>query len=219
MLRLAMKAKQSGFTLVEAMFVLVIAAILLSVAAPSFRDFIRNSRITGKANDLLVGLNLARSEAIKRHAPVVVCATDDASAAAPTCDAGADFSQWIVFVDDDGDSGVASGNEGNGTYEPGSDEVLLSRSSGTIPSISTTPSAGVADGNDFRYVQFGLDGFQQRGDASAPTDVSVIMCDDRGNVAASGADASAARALFISRTGRAEVSRSVTRITAAGGCP
>jgi prepilin-type N-terminal cleavage/methylation domain-containing protein len=214
-----MKARQTGFTLLEVMIVIALLAVLVGIGAPSFGDFLRNSRITGKANDLLAGLSLARTEAIKRHAPVSVCATDDASAATPTCDAAADFSQWIAFVDDDGDPDAVSGDEGNGTFEPGSDEILLTRSSGTIASITTTPSAAVADGDDIRYVQFGLDGFQRRGDGSAPTDLSVLMCDDRGNKAISGADTSAARALFISRTGRAEVSRSVTRITAAGGCP
>ena len=70
-----MKAKSAGFTLLEIMLVIALLAILLGLGAPSFTEFMRNSRITGKANDLLAGLNLARTEAIKRHVPVTVCAT------------------------------------------------------------------------------------------------------------------------------------------------
>ena len=203
-----MKAKSAGFTLLEIMLVIALLAILLGLAAPSFSDFVRNSRITGKANDLLAALNLARTEAIKRHVPVTVCATDDATAVAPECDADADFSQWIVFVDDDGNPVAASGDEGNGTFEPDSDEILLRRSSESIESITTLPSEDVAG-----YVQFGQDGFQRRDGGAAPTDLAVLMCDDRGNKAISGSDISAARAMFITRTGRAEVSRSLERIT------
>ena len=204
-----MKAKSAGFTLLEIMLVIALLAILLGLGAPSFTEFMRNSRITGKANDLLAGLHLARTEAIKRHVPVTVCATDDASAVDPECDADADFSEWIVFVDDDGNPAAASGDEGSGTFESGSGETLLLRSSDSIASITTLPSEDVEG-----YVQFGLDGFQRRDGGAAPTDLAVLMCDERGNTAISGPNISAARAMFITRTGRSEVSRSVDRITA-----
>jgi type IV fimbrial biogenesis protein FimT len=202
-----MKAKSAGFTLLEIMLVIALLAVLLGLAAPSFSDFVRNSRMTSKANDLLAALNLARTEAIKRHVPVTVCATADAAAVAPECDADADFSQWIVFVDDDGDPDDAVVDEGNGTFETDSDEILLLRSSDSIATITTLPSEDVEG-----YVQFGQDGFQRRDGGAAPTDLAVLMCDDRGNNAVSGADISAARAMFITRTGRAEVSRSVDRV-------
>lgn len=203
-----MKARSAGFTLLEIMLVIALVAILLGLGAPSFAEFMRNSRITGKANDLLAALNLARTEAIKRHVPVTVCASDDARAATPACDADADFGEWIVFVDDDGNAAAASGDEGSGTFEPASGETLLMRSSDAVASISTIPS-DAAEG----YVQYGLDGFQRREDGSAPTDLVILMCDERGNKATSGPDISAARAMFIVRTGRAEVSRSVERIS------
>lgn len=62
--------KQSGFTLVELMFTVVVAAILLAVGIPSFRTIILNSRLTTAASSFIVDANLARSEAIKRGAPV-----------------------------------------------------------------------------------------------------------------------------------------------------
>jgi len=208
-----MKAKSAGFTLLEIMIVIALLAVLIGLAAPSFGDFIRNSRLTGKANDMLAGLNLARTEAIKRHVPVTVCATDDVEAVTPECDADADFGQWIVFVDDGSDPDDPADpldpivDPANGTFEPGAGEVLLLRSSPSIASIATLPSADVEG-----YVQYGLDGFQRRDGGAAPTDLTILMCDDRGNKAVSGPDISAARAVFVSRTGRAEVSRSVDRI-------
>ncbi len=60
----------SGFTLLELMVVVVIAGILLAIGVPAMGNFIRNSRMTAAANDLMGTLHYARSEAIKRRAPV-----------------------------------------------------------------------------------------------------------------------------------------------------
>jgi type IV fimbrial biogenesis protein FimT len=49
MLRRAMKAKQTGFTLIELMFTIIVLAVLLGLAVPNFRDFLRNSRLTTTA--------------------------------------------------------------------------------------------------------------------------------------------------------------------------
>ena len=213
MIRAAMKAKARGFTLLELMITIALVAILLGIGAPSFAEFIRNSRITSKANDLLAAMHLARTESIKRRAPVTVCGSSNSDAAAPACDT-ASFDEWIVFVDDDGDPDVATGQEGNGTYEPGSGEILLLRSAPARDDISTFPSDDVGG-----YVQFGLDGFQRRAGGVAPTDLDIRLCHDaKGNVITSGADDSAARALLVTRTGRPEITRSFARIDGLGGC-
>ena len=52
---------QSGFSLIELTFVVVIAGLLLAIGIPNFRDFIRNSRNAAESNDLLTGINVARS--------------------------------------------------------------------------------------------------------------------------------------------------------------
>lgn len=67
----------SGFTLIELMVTIAIAAILAAIAAPSFSELIKSDRITAQANDLYSQLLFARSEAIKRGYPVIVCASDD----------------------------------------------------------------------------------------------------------------------------------------------
>jgi type IV fimbrial biogenesis protein FimT len=211
MLAPAMKAKHAGFTLIEMMVAVLLAAILLGIGAPSFVDFLRNARLTSASNGLLGAVHLARTEAIKRRAPVTVCASSDPTKATPSCDDKGDFSGWLVFVDDDGDPDVGSGKEGNGTFEPGTgDEVLIRTSGRPADGVTVIPSAV--------YLQFGENGFQSRPGGAAPADVNVRFCDKRGS-AAIGDSGSAARLLEVSRTGRPQVSRDTTAIKALGGCP
>lgn len=62
--------KEDGFTLIELMVTLVIAAIVLGLGVPSFSNLIKNNRLTAAANDYIAAVNLARSEAIHRGARV-----------------------------------------------------------------------------------------------------------------------------------------------------
>jgi type IV fimbrial biogenesis protein FimT len=62
-----------AFTLIELMVTLAILAILLGIAAPSFREAIQNSRTQTITNSLVSALQFARSEAIKRGTGVDIC--------------------------------------------------------------------------------------------------------------------------------------------------
>jgi type IV fimbrial biogenesis protein FimT len=87
--------KAGGFTLVELMVTLLVVAILLGIAVPSFRDAALSSRLTGYANDLVASVQLARSEAIKRNLTVTLCASVNGS----TCAAGVGWEVgWIVLA-------------------------------------------------------------------------------------------------------------------------
>jgi type IV fimbrial biogenesis protein FimT len=57
----------SGFTLIEAMVVVALLAIVGTLAAPSFRAFIGTMNAKSAAFDLINDLSMARSEAIKSN--------------------------------------------------------------------------------------------------------------------------------------------------------
>ena len=86
-----------GFTLVEMMVTMLILAIVIGFAVPTFRDAALSSRLTGHANDLLASVQIARSEAIKRNAVVTLCISTDGS----TCAGEGGWEQgWIVLTND-----------------------------------------------------------------------------------------------------------------------
>lgn len=61
-----------GFTLIEALVVLSIAAIVLAIGAPNLSFLIGSIRARSATFDLVSDLTLARSEAIKRNQAVTV---------------------------------------------------------------------------------------------------------------------------------------------------
>lgn len=67
--------RSDGFTLVELMVTLAVAAILLGIAVPSFRDMLERNRIAAQSNELLGGLQTARSEAIRKNATHRFCSS------------------------------------------------------------------------------------------------------------------------------------------------
>lgn len=72
-----------GFTVIELMVTLAVAAILLAIAIPSFNYLMVSSKLTTTANAYVYALNIARSEAIKRNADVTVATTGAVTMPAP----------------------------------------------------------------------------------------------------------------------------------------
>lgn len=90
---------QKGFTLVELLVTITIAAILISIAAPAYTSLTNANRLATQANDILSGLMIARSEAIRLNQRVIFCRSDDGT----TCStASGAWLGWLVFVDSDG---------------------------------------------------------------------------------------------------------------------
>jgi len=95
-----MKKKQNGLTLVELMVTLAVALALLLVGVPQFRTMLAGNRAAADANKLVVAMQLARSEAVKRNLPVSVCGK--ASDGDNDCDSGDWAEGIVVFVDGSG---------------------------------------------------------------------------------------------------------------------
>ena len=90
------RASNAGFTLLELVVTMAVAAILTAISVPAFRSFLLNDRSMTQATSLLLSLNLARSEAIKQDlsSGVTVCPSSDAA----TCNGSANWAQgWIVL--------------------------------------------------------------------------------------------------------------------------
>lgn len=239
-----MKKRMCGFTLLELMVVVVIAGLLLGIGVPAMGNFIRNSRMTGAANDLIAALHLARSEAIKRRVTVTACPSanpldpdEDDVACLTTGMASRQLNSangWIVFVDSDGDGIRDAGEEllqQHGPLPAG----IVARSSATplrITYLDTgfTGTFTDVDGDGKRDAVADLDlnlpaGFDPADDVDGDGYEDAVEPLVRGTAlnivfcdargnVASGGELSAARGISIAATGRPQVTRNKAEIAA-----
>ena len=101
------RARSLGFSLIELVAVLAVLGVLAGVSMPSMLAMGGSMRVSGTSNELLADLLLARSEAVKRNARVVVCKSRDGDGCTTT---GTWQQGWIVFVDTDA-NGIRSAGE------------------------------------------------------------------------------------------------------------
>jgi len=118
------------------------------------RDFIKNDRLVTQINTLVGHFAYARSEAVTRHAPVVICA----SSTLDSCSNSTDWSSgWIIFVDTDN----------NLDYSDGVEDMLR-----VAESLAGSNTLTSAVGTRVVYDKRGF----------APDSVgSFTLCDDRGD--------------------------------------
>ena len=158
------QAKSSGFTLIELIVTIAIAAILIGVAVPSFMELIRDNQTATQSTRFIADLNLARSEAVKRGINVFVCKSSDQA----TCTNGSNWeSGWLVIADADRDAGFDAGpilhvNQGldtNFTLRP-----AVGNFSNWIRYDSNGAASGDGAGNDetFRLCRPDSDAAQSR---------------------------------------------------------
>ncbi|MFQ5642396.1 MAG: GspH/FimT family pseudopilin [Thiogranum sp.] len=142
--------KERGFTLIELMVALAVAAILLTTGIPAMRDFIRDNRLTAATNTFVSTLNIARSEAITQGRSASVCVSSNQT----NCSGSNWQSGWIVWVDSDGDGGFDA------------NEVLR-----VVEPLPATVSATLSSGQS----SFSVDA---QGAVSNPN-FTLTLCDDR----------------------------------------
>ncbi len=131
----------TGFTLLELLVALAVAAIIATLGVPSFIDMIKNHRQSVRANGLLTAVYLARSEAVKRNRETRLCGSSDGS----SCD-GKWSVGWIVYQD------------ANGNAKPDAGEVVrvFRAESGATITASTDPVIFRADGSVTAASQFAV---------------------------------------------------------------
>lgn len=131
---------EPGFTLIEMMVTLTLLAILIALVTPSFRGLLADNRATAQANALVGSLMLARSEAIKRNAPVVLCRSNDGASCA-----GSEWEDgWLIWADTDGD-GSLDADETLQVQQPLQGRFDLSATGAAITYRPDGSIAGAAD--------------------------------------------------------------------------
>ena len=144
------RRSRAGFSLVEALTVLAITAILLLVGVPSYAGLVESQRASSAMHLLTAHMASARSTAITYRIPTVVCPSDRAGG----CRRDGDWSQgWLMFFDADGNR------------QPDSRQDILRDENAPIhPSLRTVSSAGRTQ---LRYLPDGR---------SAGSNLSVRLC-------------------------------------------
>lgn len=140
----------TGVTLIELMVVIAIVAILTTLATPTFSRLIADSAIKQQTESLMDDLRYARSTALKRGRSVTLCASENPTAASPTCKSSdPDWSKgWIIFIDEDAPL--------NNTFE--STDELLRRQEALGRSGGIRTGTGGASGQPPVFLRFNSDG-------------------------------------------------------------
>lgn len=174
-----------GFTLIELMVTIAIAAVLLVIGVPSFVAFQRNSELTSAANSFVAALGAARGEAMKRGRQAVVVPRADNNWT----------TGWTVFVDTD-----------NNQQLNGSDILIVQQ--GALPSYFTATGQGTAQ-NSPAYIMFNPSGYAQTSDSTFQSSTLKIERND-----ISGAEKTQqTRIVVIAKTGRARACQPATDTT------
>jgi len=93
--------RHGGFSLIEAVIVLVIIAVVAAIGLPGFGEFTSRNRVSAATNGLVGALHAARSESITRGVSTIVCPSLNPDSPAATCVNNGDWSKgFIVFVDE-----------------------------------------------------------------------------------------------------------------------
>ena len=152
-----MNRKPKGFTLIELMVVVALAAIMASLAAPSFKSFVSAQRIKTAASDFVMTAIFARSEAIKRNADVTIA---PATAGVTGWKAG-----WTVEV---GGTQISQQQAYTGVTFSGPSSVITYNGTGRLSATVTTMTITGTDGSA-RCVAFDLSGMPKSSKSSSGT--------------------------------------------------
>ncbi len=90
---------QRGVSLIELMIGLAIMAIVVMMALPNYTTFIRNTKVKNAAQSIEAGLQLARTEAIRRNRSVRFQMVSDLSGGCAVSGTTVSAPNWIVSLE------------------------------------------------------------------------------------------------------------------------
>jgi len=169
-----MKRRQNGVTLIEVMIVVLISAILIAAAIPSFTVWIQNTQIRTASESIVNALQTARNEAIRRNTCVQVEMLDKP------------LSSWEVRPCNykTGDPVIIgrahSEGSGNATVELGPTGATIASFNALGRIVSPNPSDGTTSlvTVDVRNITLQADD-ERRLRIEVPTGGAVRMCDPK----------------------------------------
>ncbi len=165
--------KCRGFSLLELIIALAIAGILMALAAPAYMGYVANSRIRTAAQSFNSGLQLARTEAIRRNMNVDFVLISD-TAPSLTSTASNLGRGWVVRTTD----GVTF-IEGKQLNEGGGNQIVVNDSnndgSANVGAVSTITFNGMgmttlASGVTFTFTN------PNGGACTTPTQPAAMRC-------------------------------------------
>jgi type IV fimbrial biogenesis protein FimT len=146
--------RSGGFTIIELMIVITVAAIGIGLAIPSFRGLIERKQLNGATEAVFQHLQRAKTQAIKRSRPILVDfnvnGTDWAIGFTDKmagCDAEDTTGADLCTVDENNDIGVAGAND-LVMRVVGSDYNNITMSQAVAFAIPTVPNGDCALATD-----------------------------------------------------------------------
>jgi type IV fimbrial biogenesis protein FimT len=100
-----------GFTLIEAMVAILVAAVLMGIAVPGLKGFMARRAVNAAISELAADYRLARNEALRRTNNVTICRSVDGATCAAPATFGSWHDGWILFVDNDANRQVNGADE------------------------------------------------------------------------------------------------------------
>lgn len=172
-----------GFTLIELMITIAVAAIGMALAYPSFTGLMRSNRVATGTNSLLAAFNLARTEALRSNRGGGVCPSADGQACA-----GGDWGAGVlVFTDVDSNGGWSAGDTAVRYFDPSANLVF-----------QAAPGAGEAGGGGGGLIT--EVSFDARGRVASATDITLFPEDCPAGVELQ-------RRIVVGRTGQTRMIR------------
>ncbi|HEY6895859.1 MAG TPA: GspH/FimT family pseudopilin [Rhodocyclaceae bacterium] len=140
-------AGEGGFSLIELMVVIAIAAILLGLGLSGVNTMLVNNKVRAKAESIFAGLQMARAEAIRRNAPMRFALLDSLTA---SCAPAASGQFWAVTQTDQVSRGVVTGYCESLPYVPPDRPDPCNPNPGICP--ATDPNGNDAANKDCRPI-------------------------------------------------------------------